>query len=915
MYRWDNKLKANRSWKRILFPAPPNVTGTFRFAGRDWAVEVLPGAAYMQRYCPISDWLVLPAGLLLGLLTTSYIGAMLSGRQRLAQLVAQRTAELCQTQEMLQLVLDAIPVRVHWKNRDSVYLGCNRRFAKDAGLNAPQEVAGKTDYDLPWKECAELFRGRDRKVIESGQSMLDYEQLRPTGDGRVLTLLQSKLPLRDAGGGIIGVLSVYEDITKRKEADEALRQSEARYRAVVENSPDGMAVSIDDKLVYVNPAAVRLAGARSAPDLLGRSVLEFVHEDYRSEVERRRVKMLETGLPSPVLESKLRRPDGRIIVAESTGVPILYEGKPAILNSFRDVTEHRRRDRALRASEAKYRQLHESMMDAFVAADLNGRLTECNEAFRQMLGYEPEEILRLNTEDWTPEKWHALDAEIRQAQVLARGYSDVYQKEYRRKDGTVFPVELRTILLKDDTGMPCGMWAIVRDITERKQAEGLLAGEKRVLEWIASRKPLPEALNEICRFIDELSPGVMSSILLLDAGGTQLRPIAAPRLPEEWTRAITPLAIGPSVGSCGTAAWDKEQVIVSDIATDPRWTTYPEFCTLALNCGLRACWSTPILSGEGSSLGTFAVYYREPRSPSARDLDVIGQVTHLASIAVEHHQAAEALRRAHDELEQRVLERTAELVQANQRLEELDRLKSQFLATMSHELRTPLNSIIGFTGILRKGFAGPVNDEQYKELGMVFGSAKHLLSLINDLLDLSRIEAGKVELESEPFNFLEVIEEVVQNLTPLAGQKNLRLATDLPGSGIEMVGDRKRSYQVLLNLANNAVKFTDHGEVKITARVEQDQLRVCVADTGIGIKPEQMGMLFEAFRQLDGTARRVYEGTGLGLHLCRRLLTLMHGEIGAESDFGKGSRFTFTLPRHSNGQSEQANSYEDPGRG
>jgi signal transduction histidine kinase len=279
-------------------------------------------------------------------------------------------------------------------------------------------------------------------------------------------------------------------------------------------------------------------------------------------------------------------------------------------------------------------------------------------------------------------------------------------------------------------------------------------------------------------------------------------------------------------------------------------------------------------------------------------------VTHLASVAIEHHRAAEALCRARDELEQRVLERTAELVQANQRLEELDRLKSQFLATMSHELRTPLNSIIGFTGILRKGFAGPVTEEQEKQLGMVFGSARHLLSLINDLLDLSRIEAGKVEIESERFNFVEVIEEVVRSLTPLAGQKHLRLATDLPGRAIEIVGDRKRSYQVLLNLANNAVKFTDHGEVKITARADQDQLRVCVADTGIGIKPEQMGMLFEAFRQLDGTARRVYEGTGLGLHLCRRLLTLMHGEIGAESEFGKGSRFTFTLPRHSNGQPE-----------
>ena len=843
---------------------------------------------------------------------------------------------------------------------------------------------------------------------------------------------------RTAGGG-------------RKHGEEALRHSEALYRAVVEYSPVGISVAVDNKVVYVNPAAVRLAGARNAADLLGHSILEFVHEDVRDEVEKRRAKIVETGQPSPLFETKLRRPDGRIIYAESMGVPILYAGKPAILNSFRDITEHRRRAEALRASEAKYRQLHESMMDAFVAADLDWRLTECNEIFRQMLGYAAEEILTLGLKDITPAKWHTLDAEIRQTQVLARGYSDIYQKEYCRKDGTTVPVELRVVLLRDDAGLPSGTWAIVRDITERKQAEeslrqsreqlrrraeelgtimasapvalwvahdphcnrisgnrmansfdntspqtnwsanvpaglrwfregrelkpqelpmqlaalnnieihntelelllqsgrrvsllgsatplcdgqgrvrgcvgafldnterkraeGLLAGEKRVLEWIAARKPLPEVLNEICRFIEELSPGMMSSVLLSDADGTCLHPVAAPNLPHDWTRAITPLVIGPTVGSCGTAAWTKQQVVVSDIAADPRWTDYPEYCALALQCGLRACWSTPILSAAGELFGTFAMYYQEPRSPLASDLEVIKQVTHLASLAIEHDRAAEALRRARDELEERVRERTAELVQANQRLEELDRLKSQFLATMSHELRTPLNSIIGFTGILRQGFAGPVNDEQKKQLGLVFGSAKHLLSLINDLLDLSRIEAGKVEMACEPFNLFEIIDEVIQNLTPLAAQKNIRLAADLPAQAIQMIGDRKRCFQVLLNLVNNAVKFTDRGEVKISARIEGDQLRVCVADTGIGIKPQQIGMLFEAFRQLDGSAKRVYEGTGLGLHLCRRLLQLMHGEIGVESEFGKGSRFSINLPCHAvNPATSQERDYED----
>lgn len=174
--------------------------------------------------------------------------------------------------------------------------------------------------------------------------------------------------------------------------------------------------------------------------------------------------------------------------------------------------------------------------------------------------------------------------------------------------------------------------------------------------------------------------------------------------------------------------------------------------------------------------------------------------------------------------------------------------------------------------------------------------------MINDLLDLSRVEAGKVEINQEPFDFAEVIHEVVQDLLPMATQKRLRLSTELPGPALALVGDRKRCFQVLLNLVNNAIKFTERGEVRIRAWGDEDRLRVCVADTGIGIRADQMGMLFEAFRQLDGTAKRVYEGAGLGLHLCRRLLELMHGEINVESEPGKGSRFCFSLPRAAPGQ-------------
>ena len=217
---------------------------------------------------------------------------------------------------------------------------------------------------------------------------------------------------------------------------------------------------------------------------------------------------------------------------------------------------------------------------------------------------------------------------------------------------------------------------------------------------------------------------------------------------------------------------------------------------------------------------------------------------------------------------------------------------------MSHELRTPLNSIIGFTGILRQGLAGPLNDEQKKQLGMVQSSARHLLGLINDLLDLSRIESGKMELFLEGFIVDDLVHEIAQTLAPQVEQKKLRFETAIEQPGLRMHTDRKKYFQIVLNLANNAVKFTDAGRVALKVSAHSDAVSFTVNDTGIGIKPENMNHLFEAFRQVDGSARRVYEGTGLGLYLSKQLARMLGGSISVQSEFGIGSQFTLVLPQN-----------------
>jgi len=247
-----------------------------------------------------------------------------------------------------------------------------------------------------------------------------------------------------------------------------------------------------------------------------------------------------------------------------------------------------------------------------------------------------------------------------------------------------------------------------------------------------------------------------------------------------------------------------------------------------------------------------------------------------------------------EKIESKKIKQELNVLKANE-AQKANSAKDKFLATMSHELRTPLNAIIGYTGILLMRLPGSLNPEQQKQLKIIQNSSKHLLSLINDILDLSKIESGKIELHLESVNCHQVVQEVINTVMPSCNAKGLMLNYIAPNTSIYLKTDPRTFTQIILNLTNNAVKFTEKGSINIEISHLQDEIAIKITDTGIGIKTEDKAKLFQVFQQISLSGKLV-EGTGLGLHLSQKLANLLNGRIEVESIFGQGSCFSLILP-------------------
>ena len=388
--------------------------------------------------------------------------------------------------------------------------------------------------------------------------------------------------------------------------------------------------------------------------------------------------------------------------------------------------------------------------------------------------------------------------------------------------------------------------------------------------------PLEAALERLVKLIEQQIPSMRASVLLLDDDGVTMRHGAAPSLPGEYSAQIDGLQIGPAAGSCGTAAFRGEQVIVEDISTDPLWTDYRN---IALPYGLRACWSTPIVDESGKVLGTFAMYYDTPRTPTRLEMEITQTAAQLASAIISRARVESQLRSARAEAER------------------ANRVKSDFLAMMSHELRTPLNAIGGYAKLMIEGIPTAVTPAQQDYLRRIVRAQTHLLSVIEAILLHAKLEAGRISYQIKDFGFGEVLDPVETLMIPQLTAKKLAYDFTQCERTIRLQADPQKVVQILLNLLSNAVKFTPSGgKVSTTACVQNGEAAIVVKDTGIGMTAEQLAIAFEPFIQFDNRLTQKDSGTGLGLPISRELARAMRGDLTVQSEPGVGTKFLLTLP-------------------
>ena len=794
------------------------------------------------------------------------------------------------------------------------------------------------------------------KLVLRESRVTNYELTAIARDGRTTVVSYNAATLRDADGKLQGVFAAARDITEQRKLESQLRDSEAYNRGLIEASMDGL-IAVDPRglISDINAQMERISGY-SREELIGTPFADYFAETDRAIAGI--AEAFEIGLLTDFVLTLVSKEAKELHISFNASVFKFPSGKVrGIFASARDVTDQDRLQARLAEDRAYNRGLIEASLDALIAVDSLLVITDVNETMCQLSGYSRQELTGSQFPQYFADVRRAADGVLL---TLTNGAVRDYELALRTRAGDQVTVSFNASVFRGANGKIDGVFASARDIsdqvrlikelaTQQLYNRSLFEASVDAMFAVAPDGSITDVNTEAARLTGYLRRHLLRSqfsFYFTDPHRAQagvLETIGERRVINYnlvlVTRKGRQIAVSFNAGVFTDAAGAVRGILVAarDITEqqllEQQFRDQQYYTRSLIESNIDALMATDSLGNVSDAnqqmelltgcsrmelIGTpFKAHFTDPvraedairqvlREGKVTDYDLTvrardGRQTLVscnASTFLDHDGKLQGVfAAARDVTERRLVEQA--LQEKNVELEKANQTKDRFLANMSHELRTPLNAIIGFTGTLLMKLPGPLNAEQEDHLQIVERNANQLLSLINDLLDLAKIESGNVELQLVPVLCQGVIDDVVNALAPIARQKGIELTSQSLDRELPVCTDRRALSQILLNLTSNALKFTEHGTVHIKLQQHDDAAGhvtdITVVDTGIGIRREDQDRLFGAFQQVERADKLAQQGTGLGLHLSQKLAKLLGGEIDFESEPGRGSAFTLSI--------------------
>ncbi len=743
------------------------------------------------------------------------------------------------------------------------------------GYTIEEFISGKVSYnDIIHPKCKARVNSEATINTKIKDENFKHEPYRIiTKDNRTIWVSDNTSVKEDSNGMVTHFHGIVTDITEQKEAEQALKSSEERYKSLVEFSPNGIVIHSRGRILYVNAMAVKLIGGTVSEDYIGKKINDFIHTDFQDEVVEK-LKHVSEGLRTrDFFEMKLKRIDGTTIDVAVASANIKHNDEIVIQTVFYDITKTKKIQADLRKSEEVYRNIFNFSPLGILHFDKDGNITDCNDEFAKLIGTPREVLMDLNMLK------NLKDEKLKKAVITCLTIGSSYYEDYYTSvtSGKTLPVTVRFNAVYDGDNSISGGIGLVEDISERKKNENLQKALFDISETASKTISMKELYQELHGIIKKLMP---AKNMYVATHNSETNLVSFPYHVDEYDDLPTEHQFGNGLTEY-ILKTKKSQIITQK--TDIELQQSGKVSQVGKPVLI---WVGVYLEFEGNYKGVLALQdYTNANAYNEDDLKILKFVSSQIVKVLDKKYADRRLRNF-----------VKELFEAKQELEIINENKDRFFSIIAHDLRSPFNTLLGVSEMI----SGDMDDMSMKEVKeisrVIHSSTQNLFKLIENLLSWSRLQMGAFVVEPIELKICNVVKSVLEILKITAKEKEITIVNNIANTNV--FADEECVKTVLRNLIGNAIKFTKRcGKIELSSKSTDKFVEITISDSGVGMDQSTVQEIFSINKKTSTAGTENESGTGLGLILCKDLIEKNNGKIWAISEFGKGSQFSFTLPK------------------